>query len=120
MLVRKLLIVGILLHPILVLDTLYHGTIFVNTRESHVPETGFTEPLMSATRLRRLPLRLLRFGGAPRREMGLAKIEPFLPQRIILIISKSRGGINKDKNRITGRLAPVIPAIKPITLAATI
>jgi len=30
------------------------------------------------------------------------------------------GGISKDVNRITGRLAPATPAINAITLAATI
>jgi hypothetical protein len=35
------------------------------------------------------------------------------------MISKSIGGISKDENRITARLAPATIAIKPITLAAT-
>ena len=32
---------------------------------------------------------------------------------------QKQGGISKDENRITGRLAPVTPAINAITLAAT-
>jgi hypothetical protein len=34
------------------------------------------------------------------------------------MIRRIIGGISKDKNRITGRLAPASPAINPITLAA--
>jgi hypothetical protein len=36
------------------------------------------------------------------------------------MISRSNGGISKDENKITGRLAPATYAIKPITLAATV
>jgi hypothetical protein len=36
------------------------------------------------------------------------------------MIIKSIGGISKDVNRITARLAPANIAIKPITLAAII
>jgi hypothetical protein len=36
------------------------------------------------------------------------------------MIRRIIGGINKDENRITGRLAPTTPAINAITLAATI
>jgi len=34
------------------------------------------------------------------------------------MIRRIIGGISKDENRITGRLAPASPAIKAITLAA--
>lgn len=40
----------------------------------------------------------------------------FMAHRIILTIIRIIGGISKDKNRITGRLAPASPAIKAITL----
>ena len=40
--------------------------------------------------------------------------------RIILVIMRIIGGIGKDVNRITERLAPATTAINAITLAATI
>ena len=51
--------------------------------------------------------------------MGSEEWDPFVSQWIILQINRIIGGIIKDENRITGRLAPASPATKAITLPTT-
>ena len=51
--------------------------------------------------------------------IGQNKKEPLLFQWIILMISKSRGGISKEVSKTTVRPAPASCAISAITLAAT-